>query len=165
MAVASTSGLVLRSRESSPTSRRDMCSHWSNTVARSTGGSGDRVMERRAFFSGAAALLAAPCAAEAQQAGRAPTVGYLSAGFATSASVTAFVSGLRDLGYVEGKTVAIESRYAEERLQRLPELASELVAGKVDVIVVVGGAEAHLSLIHISEPTRLLSISYAVFCL
>ena len=100
-------------------------------------------MERRAFLSGAAALLAAPCAAEAQQAGRAPTVGYLSAGFATSASVTAFVSGLRDLGYVEGKTVAIESRYAEERLQRLPELASELVAQKVNVIVVVGGAEAH----------------------
>jgi putative ABC transport system substrate-binding protein len=51
-------------------------------------------------------------------------------------------SGLRDLGHVEGKTVAIEPRYAEERLERLPALASDLVARQVDVIVAVGGAEA-----------------------
>jgi putative ABC transport system substrate-binding protein len=88
-------------------------------------------------------LMLGPLGAHAQSAKKIPTVGYLSAGFAASAYTSSFVAGLRDLGYVEGTTVAIEPRYAEERLERLPELASDLVARQVDVIVAVGGAEAH----------------------
>jgi putative tryptophan/tyrosine transport system substrate-binding protein len=85
---------------------------------------------------------APPPGAEAQTTKKLPAIGYLSAGFAATAYHPTFVSGLRDLGYVEGKSVAIESRYVEERLERLPALASDLAARRVDVIVVVGGAEA-----------------------
>jgi putative tryptophan/tyrosine transport system substrate-binding protein len=87
-------------------------------------------------------LIAGQLDAEAQAVRKVPTVGYLSAGFAGSVHYPTFVSGLRDLGYVDGQTVAIESRYAEERLERLPALASDLAARHVDVIVAVGGAEA-----------------------
>jgi ABC-type uncharacterized transport system substrate-binding protein len=100
-------------------------------------------VERRAFVGVVAlGLLVPPLASEAQPAGKVPTIGYLSAGFAVSAYHPTFISGLHDLGYFEGKNVSIEPRYAEERLERLPALASDLVARQVDVIVAVGGAEA-----------------------
>jgi putative ABC transport system substrate-binding protein len=80
--------------------------------------------------------------ADAQQPAKIPLVGYLD-GVSLSANAArteAFRQGLRDLGYVEGKNIAIEYRYAEGKLDRAPELAAELVRLKVDVIVVPGGA-------------------------
>src|SRR5215470_12616726 len=87
-----------------------------------------------------AVLFALSPPVEAQQAKKIPTVGHLVlASFATvSARVEAFRQGLHDLGYVEGKTIVIEYRSADENLDRLPELAAELVRLKVDVIVTGG---------------------------
>jgi putative ABC transport system substrate-binding protein len=78
-------------------------------------------------------LLAAPLAAEAQPAGKVYRIGILVPG-STSPQIQAFREGLRDLGYVEGQNLAIEYRSAEDRLERLPGLASELVTLKVDII-------------------------------
>jgi len=76
-------------------------------------------------------------AAEAEQTAKLPRIGYLSGTSysANSARVDAFKQGLRELGYVEGKTIIVEWRYAEGKLDRLPALATELVRLKVDVIV------------------------------
>ncbi len=76
-------------------------------------------------------------AAEAQQPGKVPRIGYLTAASpSTNAARTeAFRQGLRELGYVEGKNIVIEWRYAEGKFDRLPALATELVRLKVDVIV------------------------------
>jgi ABC-type uncharacterized transport system substrate-binding protein len=85
------------------------------------------------------ALLPALCAsAEAQQATKIPRIGLLRAGAPSDPSVEAFRQGLRQLGYVEGQNIVIEVRYAEEKLDRLADLAAELVRLKVDVIVVQG---------------------------
>ena len=82
--------------------------------------------------------------AEAQQPKKVPRIGYLSAvsPSAISARIEAFRQGLRELGYVEGKNIVIEWRSAEGKLERLPELAAELVRLKVDVIV-TGGPTAN----------------------
>jgi putative ABC transport system substrate-binding protein len=97
-------------------------------------------MDRRAFISAVTGgLLAAPLAAEAQPAGKVPRVGFLAASSASDAAnarwIEAFRQGLRDLGYVEGRNIVIEYRYAGEKYERLPALAAELVRLKVDVIV------------------------------
>jgi putative ABC transport system substrate-binding protein len=89
----------------------------------------------------ALSLLAAPLAADAQQATKVHRVGRLNGGSPPSnpdPSLEAFRQGLRDLGYVEGQNIVIEDRYAEGRAERLPDLAAELVRLKVDVIVVAG---------------------------
>ncbi|HEY3165907.1 MAG TPA: ABC transporter substrate-binding protein, partial [Candidatus Binatia bacterium] len=75
--------------------------------------------------------------ADAQQAKKIPRIGYISVS-ALSTRVEAFQRGLRELGYVEGKNIVIEYRSAEGKLDRLPVLAAELVALKVDVIVSPG---------------------------
>jgi len=85
-------------------------------------------------------LLAVAVIAQAQQPTKVPRIGYLSA---TSPSanvgrIEAFRLGLRELGYVEGKNIVIEWRYAEGKFDRLPALVSELVRLKVDVIVTPG---------------------------
>jgi len=79
--------------------------------------------------------------AEAQQTKKIPArIGYLSVNYLSATGVReqieAFQQGLRELGYVEGKTIAIEYRFAEENVDRLPDLAAELVRLKVDLIVV-----------------------------
>jgi putative ABC transport system substrate-binding protein len=86
-------------------------------------------------------MLALPLAAHAQQAAKIPRVGFLAASNASavSARVEAFRQGLRELGYVEGKNIVIEFRYAEGKPERSPALAAELVRSKIDVIV-TGGA-------------------------
>ncbi|MBI2180950.1 MAG: ABC transporter substrate-binding protein [Deltaproteobacteria bacterium] len=87
-------------------------------------------------------LLALPFPAQAQQAKKIHRIGILippSASF-LSARVEAFRQRLRELGYVEGKNIFIEYRYAEGKLERLPDLAAELVRLKVDVIVTTGAA-------------------------
>ena len=90
----------------------------------------------------AGALLAAAVIVEAQQPARIPRIGILigSSASSYSARVEAFRRRLRELGYVEGKNIFIEYRYAEGKLERLPDLAAELVGLKVDVIVTTGQA-------------------------
>ena len=94
-------------------------------------------MRRRDFIKGIAGSAAAwPLAAHAQQAGKTYKIGWLSAGsFERSPAPAAFLDALRELGWIEGKTFAFERRYAENRPERLPELAAELVRLNVDVIV------------------------------
>src|SRR5437867_4576770 len=83
--------------------------------------------------------LFSPLVAEAQQAAKVPRIGYLNANLAASPHLTeAFRQGLRDLGYVEGRNAVIEYRDAKGKFERLPALAAELVALKVDVIVATG---------------------------
>ena len=83
--------------------------------------------------------LFSPVAAEAQQAAKVPRIGYLVTNLAAGPQLpAAFLQGLRDLGYVEGRSVVIEYRDAEGKAERLPALAAELVALKVDVIVAAG---------------------------
>jgi putative ABC transport system substrate-binding protein len=88
------------------------------------------VTTRRAFIGTlASALLAAPLAAEAQQAAKVARIGYLGNSPAALPHLReAFLQGLRDLGYVEGRNLVIEYRYAEGKLERFPALAAELVA-------------------------------------
>jgi putative ABC transport system substrate-binding protein len=85
-------------------------------------------------------LLTAPLAAEAQAPAKLPRIGFLTAVplSVMSARTEAFRQGLRELGYVEGKTIVIEWRSAEGQLDRLPSLAAELVRLNVDVIVTAG---------------------------
>jgi putative tryptophan/tyrosine transport system substrate-binding protein len=85
-------------------------------------------------------LLATPLGIAAQPAGRLYRIGFLGGASASgyAALVEAFRLGLRDRGYVEGKNVAIEYRWADGRYDRLPALAAELVRLKVDVIVTQG---------------------------
>jgi putative ABC transport system substrate-binding protein len=95
----------------------------------------------RKVFGGAlcAVLLVLSVSVEAQQpAAKVPRIGFLTTGgeAASALRVEAFRQGLRELGYVEGKNIIIEYRYAEGRFERLPELAEELVRLKVDVLVV-----------------------------
>jgi putative ABC transport system substrate-binding protein len=90
-------------------------------------------------------LLAAPLGAEAQPAGKAWRVGYLSSSSAERerGRLGAFQQGLRELGYLEGKSIFLEQRYAGGEFERLPELAAELARFKVDVFVVAGAPAAH----------------------
>ncbi len=97
-------------------------------------------MRRREFIllTGSAALCSFP--AHAQQTGKVPRIGYLGV---TSPSdrpplLDTFRQGLRELGWIEGQNIVIDYRFAEGRLDRLPDLAAELVRLKVDVIVSLG---------------------------
>jgi putative tryptophan/tyrosine transport system substrate-binding protein len=95
-------------------------------------------MNRRSFVGTLGlGLLAAPLAAEAQQAGKVRRIGYLDQGSAARNRpyFEAFRQGLRDLGWVEGQNIAIEVRFAEGKTDQLPTLAAELVRLKVDLIV------------------------------
>jgi ABC-type uncharacterized transport system substrate-binding protein len=99
------------------------------------------LMKRRKFIAvlgGAAA--AWPLAARAQQPGKLPTIGFLGAASASSWSpwVAAFVQRLRELGWIEGRNIAIDFRWAEGRTERMAEIAAEFVRLKVDVIVTGG---------------------------
>src|SRR5215467_4898712 len=103
-------------------------------------------MDRRDTVLALLALGAAPFTAEAQQAAKVPRIGYLSSSLASSPQQrAAFLQGLRDLGYVEGRNVAIEYRDAEGKVERIPALAAELVALKVDVIFIGGSTRVTLA--------------------
>ena len=86
----------------------------------------------------AGGLLAAPLAAEGQQAKKVPVIGYLIERSGPTAFDEAFRLGLRELGYSEGRNVVVEYRWADGKTERLPALAAELVRLKVDVIVTSG---------------------------
>ncbi len=97
------------------------------------------MIDRRRFISSLGlGLLAAPLAAEAQQAAKVPRVGVLAN--VRSPATEGFERGLRELGYVEGKNILIEWRLAGGKFERLPELAAELVRLKVDVILAPAAA-------------------------
>ena len=98
-------------------------------------------MDRRTFISAVAfGVFAASRAARAQQPGKVYHIGFLGIASASAwaSQIAALRQGLRELGYEEGKNLMIEYRWAEEDLDRLPKLASELVSLKVDVIVTHG---------------------------
>ncbi len=104
------------------------------------------MIDRRTFLAGTGAvLLAAPFAAEGQQAGSIPRIGFLATPSAEyiKGHVAAFEQALRELGYVSGKSIVIEYRYADGRSERLPNLATELVRLRVDILVAVGAPAAH----------------------
>jgi putative ABC transport system substrate-binding protein len=102
--------------------------------------------------------LFSPVAAEAQQAAKIARIGLLANNPAASPHLTeAFLQGLRDLGYVEGRNVVIEYRNAEGKFERFPALAAELVALKVDVIVASGTPAALAA----KQATRTLPIVFA----
>src|SRR5262249_18621911 len=99
---------------------------------------------RREFITllgGAAAVW--PLAARAQQAGRGPKVGLLSSGTQAGQGqwVAAFLQRMRELGWIEGRTVVLEVRWAEGRPERFTEIAAEFVRLKVDVIITYGTAQ------------------------
>jgi putative ABC transport system substrate-binding protein len=100
-------------------------------------------MRRREFITllgGAATTW--PLAAHAQQTGKLPTIGFLGAASPSAWSnfVATFAQRLHEFGWIEGRTVAIEYRWAEGRSERYAEIAAEFVRLKVDVIVTAGGA-------------------------
>jgi putative ABC transport system substrate-binding protein len=95
-------------------------------------------IRRREFITLLGGTAAAwPLAARAQQSAKLPTIGFLGPNTATVMSqwVNAFVQRLRELGWIEGRTVAIEYRFAEGREERFAEIAAEFVRLKVDIIL------------------------------
>jgi putative ABC transport system substrate-binding protein len=89
-------------------------------------------------------LLAVAVQVEAQQPAKIPRIGFLSGQSAsqTADSMKALLRGLGDLGYIEGKNIAIEYRWAEGKIERLPDFAAEVVRLRVDVVVAAGGSPA-----------------------
>jgi putative ABC transport system substrate-binding protein len=117
-------------------------------------------MKRREFITLIGGTAAAwPFAARAQQPGKLPIIGFL--GTTTPSAwgqwVTAFVERLRELGWTDGRTVAIEYRWAEGRNERFADIAAEFVRLKVDVIVTSGGA-----VVAAKQATTLIPIVFAV---
>ena len=99
-------------------------------------------MRRREFLGFVGGVAAWPLTARAQQAGKTVSIGILA--IENSPPIDTFRQTLNDLGYVEGKNVRFEHRYARGRNERFPELANELVGLKADVIL-TWGVEATLA--------------------
>src|SRR5262245_58331035 len=106
-------------------------------------------------------ILGGPLAVAAQQPAKIPRIGYLRVGAPTAPSNQrnrdAFLQGLQALGYVEGKNIVIEWRFAEGRYERLPDLAAELVRLPVDVLVAGSTPEA----VAAKNATKTVSIVFA----
>jgi putative tryptophan/tyrosine transport system substrate-binding protein len=115
---------------------------------------------RRDFITLVGGVAAWPLATRAQQSGKLPTIGFFSAGSAAPLSnwVAAFVKRLHELGWIEGRTVAIEYRWAEGRNERLAEIAAEFVRLKVDIIVTHSAAPV----IAAKQATAVIPIVFAV---
>jgi ABC-type uncharacterized transport system substrate-binding protein len=99
-------------------------------------------MRRREFITLLGGAATWPFAVRAQQPAKLPTIGFLGVATASAWSdwVASFVQGLHELGWIEGRTVAIEYRWAGGRSERFTEIAADFVRLKVDVIVTAGGA-------------------------
>jgi putative ABC transport system substrate-binding protein len=93
-------------------------------------------MNRRTFIAGLSGAAAWPVVARGQQAGKLPTIGFLGSSTPAISSgwVAAFIRRLRELGWIEGRNIAVESRWAEGRPERAAEIAVEFARLKVDVI-------------------------------
>ena len=116
-------------------------------------------MQRRQFITLVGGAAAWPIAVRAQQPAKLPTIGFLGA---TTSSVqsqwtAAFVQRLRELGWIEGRTIAIEYRWAEGRSERAAEIAAEFVRLKVDVIVTSGTA----TVVALKQATSVIPIVFA----
>ena len=98
---------------------------------------------------------------QAQQQAKVPKIGWLSPGSVATTRIELFLREFRKLGYVEGKNIAIETRYAEDKLDRLPGLADELVRLKVDVLLTAGGNGA----LALKNATRTIPIVFLGPCL
>ena len=118
-------------------------------------------MRRRDFLilTGATAAVACPLAARAQQVRRLPTIGFLGPNTPAVEGQwdAAFVQRLRDLGWIDGRNVAIEYRWAEGRTERAAEIAAEFVRLKVDVIVTAGTANVAMA----KQATAVIPIIFA----
>jgi ABC transporter substrate binding protein len=118
-------------------------------------------MRRREFIGLVGGAMAWPLAARAQQPGRVPVIGFLGASWASASGegqrLTSFVERLRDLGWIEGRTVAIEYRWADGRAERFTEIASEFVQLKVDIIVTY----ATPAVIAVKQVTSVIPIVFA----
>ena len=99
---------------------------------------------RRRILLAASVLLAAPLASLAQQPSRVWRIGFLSNGTVASGrgQLDAFVRGLNELGYFDGRNVILEARWAEGKLDRLPALVAELLAQKIDLMFAPSGVAA-----------------------
>ena len=115
-------------------------------------------MRRREFISLLGGAAAWPLAARAQQPAKLPTVGYLGSGTPATQSqwAAAFVQRLHEVGWIDGRTVAIEYRWAEGR-ERAAEIAAEFVRRKVDVIVTSGTAV----IVAVKQATEAIPIVFA----
>jgi putative tryptophan/tyrosine transport system substrate-binding protein len=115
-------------------------------------------MKRREFILLLGGAAAWPLAARAQQA-KLPTIGFMGASTRSAENewIAAFVQRLRELGWVEGRTIVIEYRWAEGHDERLVEIAAEFVRRKVDVIVTWGAAPAFVA----KQATSVIPIVFA----
>jgi putative ABC transport system substrate-binding protein len=117
-------------------------------------------MQRRKFITLIGGAAAWPLAAQAQQAARRPTIGYMGANtpVVESSRTAAFVQRLRELRWIEGRNVAVEYRWAEGRNERFTEIATELVQLKVEVIVTAGTA----GIVAAKQATSVIPIIFAL---
>jgi putative ABC transport system substrate-binding protein len=117
------------------------------------------IRRREFIFTLGGAVAAWPLAARAQQPGKLPTIGFLGAGTlsAWSRRVASFVQRLRELGWIEGHTIAIEYRWADGSTGRLPNIAAEFARLRVDVIVTAGTPAA----IAVKQATSVIPIVFA----
>jgi putative ABC transport system substrate-binding protein len=119
-------------------------------------------IRRRDFITllGGAAAAAWPLATRAQQAGKLPSIGYLSGATPATDSqrVAPFVQRLRELGWMEGSTIAIQFRWAEGSTEQVAEIAAEFVRLKVDVIVTAGTPQVLAA----KQATAVIPIVFAV---
>jgi len=115
-------------------------------------------MRRREFIAALGGAAAWPLTARGQQPGKPPTIGFLgpSAAF-WSPYTAAFTERLRQLGWIEGRTIAIEYRWSEGRPERVAEIAAEFVQRKVDVIVTSGSAVPAMK-----QATSVIPIVFAI---
>ena len=112
------------------------------------------LMKRRAFIAGIGGAAAWPVLARSQQATRLATVGWLTAQQANSLTpyIDALRAGFAELGYIEGRNLAIVFRYGDDSLERVPGLATELVRIPVDVLMVQGAAVPIVNKLRLSVP-------------
>jgi putative tryptophan/tyrosine transport system substrate-binding protein len=117
-------------------------------------------MKRRELITLLGGAAAWPLTARAQQAARRPTIGYMGANtpVVESQRTAAFVQRLRELGWIEGRNVAVEYRWAEGRNERFAEIAAELVQLKVEVIVTAGTA----AVVAAKQATSVIPIIFAL---
>ena len=119
-------------------------------------------MNRRAFILALGGTAVAwPFWARAQQSQKVPRIGVLLPGTAASFALRtkAFLEGLRELGYIDGQTVAIEWKWGRDRVEGLSELAAELVGRNVDVLLTGGTAAAAAKALGLPIPDKLLALA------
>lgn len=113
-------------------------------------------IRRREFVAALGSAAAWPFVVRAQQHSKQPTIGYLGP-TVNDARTAAFADRLRELGWIDGRTVAIEYRYSEGHPERVAEIAAEFVRQDVDVIVTYGGAVTT-----VKQPTATIPIVFAM---